>query len=148
MRGDPAAVPEGFRPLRRGGPYLSALGPLYSKGEGRDAVIAIRVAPGHLNTRGVAHGGMLLTFADSALGIAIAMSQDPPQPMVTVSLTADFAEPAREGDWLEARVDLQKLGKKLAFASCHLWIGDRRILRASGVFARVAPAPRQAPFEG
>jgi uncharacterized protein (TIGR00369 family) len=141
-------VPEGYVSLKRGGPFLNSLGPLYAKGSGREMSIAIRVEQQHLNTRGVAHGGMLLTFADSALGIAIAVSQDPPQPMVTVSLTADFADPAREGDWLEARVDIQKLGRKIAFASCHLWIGDRRILRASGVFARVAPAPRQAPFEG
>jgi hypothetical protein len=37
-------------------------------------------------------------------------------------------------------VDLQKLGRRLAFASCQLWIGERRILRASGVFARKSPA--------
>jgi len=55
-----------------------------------------------------------------------------------VNLTADFADVAREGDWVEARVDLQKMGKRLAFATCHLWVGDRRVLRASGVFAAVA----------
>jgi uncharacterized protein (TIGR00369 family) len=144
----PSQVPAGFVPLKRGGPFLSSLGPLFSSGAGREIAIAIQVEQKHLNTRGVAHGGMLLTFADSALGIVIALAQDPPQPMVTVSLTADFVEPAREGEWLEARVDLQKLGKKLAFASCHLWIGERRVLRASGVFARVAPVQRQGPFEG
>ena len=55
--------------------------------------------------------------------------------MVTVNLTADFADVARDGDWVEARVDVQKLGKRFAFATCYLWVGDKRILRASGVFA-------------
>jgi len=52
-----------------------------------------------------------------------------------VNLTADFADVARDGAWVEARVDVQKLGKRFAFATCYLWVGDKRILRASGVFA-------------
>lgn len=49
---------------------------------------------------------------------------------------------------MEARVDIQKIGKRLAFANCHLWVGERRILRASGIFAHVAPVGREGPFEG
>jgi uncharacterized protein (TIGR00369 family) len=145
----PAAIPEGFKALRRGSsPFLSSLGPLYAKSEGNGVVIGLRIEQKHLNTRGVAHGGMLVTLADSALGIAIAMSRTPPVPMVTVNLSTDFADVAREGDWVEARVDIQKLGKRLAFANCHLWVGERRILRASGIFAHVAPVGQEGPFEG
>jgi uncharacterized protein (TIGR00369 family) len=144
-----AEVPEGFRALQRGSsPFLSSLGPLYARSEGSGVVIGLRIEEKHLNTRGVAHGGMLVTLADSALGIAIAMSRSPPHPMVTVNLSADFADAAREGDWVEARVDVQKIGKRLAFASCHLWVGEKRILRASGIFAHVSPVPREGPFEG
>ena len=143
-------VPEGFKALRRGSSrFLSSLGTLYAKHEGNGVVIGLRIDERHLNTRGVAHGGMLVTLADSALGIVIAMARTPPYPMVTVNLTADFAEVARAGDWVEARVDIQKMGKRLAFANCHLWVGEKRILRASGIFAHVAPAPGQeGPFEG
>ena len=138
-------VPEGFKVLHRGNsPFLSSLGTLYNKGD----VIGLRIEEKHMNTRGVAHGGMLLTLADSALGIVIAMSQTPPRPMVTVNLTADFTGAAHAGDFVEARVDLQKVGKRLAFASCQLWCGERRILRASGIFARVPPKKREGPFEG
>lgn len=145
----PAAIPEGFTALRRGSsPFLSALGPLYAKNEGKGVVIGLRIEHKHLNTRGVAHGGMLVTLADSALGIAIAMSRTPPLPMVTVNLSTDFADVAREGDWVEARVDIQKMGKRLAFANCHLWVGEKRILRASGIFAHVAPVGQEGPFEG
>ena len=128
--------------------FLSALGPLYAKGDDRDVVIGLRIDQRHLNTRGVAHGGMLVTLADSALGIVIATSRTPPHPMVTVNLSADFADVAREGDWVEARVDVQKMGKRFAFATCHLWVGERRILRASGIFAHVPPAGGEGPFEG
>ena len=132
-------IPQGFKALQRGSSrFLSMLGPLYAKDEGNGVVIGLRIDERHLNTRGVAHGGMLVTLADSALGIIIAMSRTPPHPMATVNLTADFADVARAGDWVEARVDLQKMGKRLAFANCHLWIGERRIVRASGIFAAVA----------
>ena len=144
-----AAIPEGFKELHRASSrFLSSLGTLYAKGEGSGIVIGLRIEEKHLNTRGVAHGGMLVTLADSALGIVIAMLRTPPQPMVTVNLTADFADVARAGDWVEARVDVQKMGKRLAFATCHLWVGDRRILRASGVFAHLPPAGSEGPFEG
>ena len=144
-----ADIPAGFKELRRvSSRFLSALGPLYAKGDDRDVVIGLRIDQRHLNTRGVAHGGMLVTLADSALGIVIATSRTPPHPMVTVNLSADFADVAREGDWVEARVDVQKMGKRFAFATCHLWVGERRILRASGIFAHVPPAGGEGPFEG
>ena len=144
-----ADIPRGFKELQRGSsPFLSSLGPLYAKSDGSGVVIGLRIEERHLNTRGVAHGGMLVTLADSALGIVIAMSRSPPQPMVTVNLSADFADVARAGDWVEARVDVQKMGRRLAFANCHLWVGERRILRASGIFAHVPPSGRDGPFEG
>ena len=142
------SVPEGFRAIHRGGPFLTALGPLYVKTSGETPVIGLRVEEKHLNMRGIAHGGMLVTLADSALGIALASSRTPPQPMVTVNLSTDFADAARVGDWIEARVDIQKVGARLAFANCYLVVGTRRILRASGVFALVPPARPKESFEG
>lgn len=144
-----AEIPEGFKALERlNSRFLSSLGQLYGRGEDEDLVIGMRVAEQHLNTRGFAHGGMLLTLADSALGIVIARRRSPPVPMATVNLSADFADVARAGDWVEARVDVQKLGKRLAFASCHLWVGEKRILRASGIFADVPSAGGGSPPEG
>lgn len=146
---EPVDIPQGFAVLRRGNsPFLSSLGPLYARKDGENLIIGLRILRQHLNTRGVAHGGMLVTLADSALGIVIASSHTPPQPMVTINLTTDFADAAREGDWVEARVDVQKLGRRLAFANCHLWVGEKRILRASGIFAYVPPAEREGSFEG
>jgi uncharacterized protein (TIGR00369 family) len=142
------SVPEGFRPIQRGGPFLTTLGPLYVNTSSQTPVIGLRVEEKHLNTRGIAHGGMLVTLADSALGIALARSRTPPQPMVTVNLSTDFADAARADDWIEAHVDIQKVGARLAFANCYLVVGTRRILRASGVFALVPPARPKESFEG
>ena len=141
-------VPPGFKPLRHGGSFLGMLGPLWFKKVDGQPVIALRIEEKHLNIRGIAHGGMLVTLADSALGIVLSRSRNPPQPMVTVSLTTDFVEAARRGDWIEAHVDIQRVGGRLAFANCYLTVGERRILRASGVFALMPATKPKEEFEG
>ncbi|MCX7172698.1 MAG: PaaI family thioesterase [Proteobacteria bacterium] len=142
-------IPEGFKLINRGGPFIAMLGPLYYKKQEQGcSIIALRIEDKHLNIRGIAHGGMLVTLADSALGIALSMSRTPPQPMVTVNLTTDFVDSARPGDWVEAHVDIQRVGKRMAFANCYLHVGDKRILRASGVFALMPPVKPKENFEG
>lgn len=146
------SLPDGFRPLHGIAAFLDTIGPLYVKSVGKSRVIAVRVAAKHLNMRGIAHGGMLVTLADSALGINLSYRDDPPRPMVTVSLASDFLEPAKEGEWLEAHVQIQRMGAHLAFASCNLDVGAKTVLRASGVFFILAegilPVPGNERFDG
>ncbi|RZI39908.1 PaaI family thioesterase [Herbaspirillum sp. HC18] len=128
-------VPPGFEPLNRGSPFIALVGQMYlKKEEDGSPVIGMRIQPQHANVVGVAHGGMLVTLADTALGITLKMASNERR-MVTVNLSTDFVESARPGDWIEARVDIQKSGRRLAFANCYLTVGERRVLRASGVFA-------------
>ncbi|MFA6314046.1 MAG: PaaI family thioesterase [Sterolibacterium sp.] len=142
-------IPEGFKLINRGGPFIAMFGPLYYKKQEQGcSIIALRIEDKHLNIRGIAHGGMLVTLADSALGIALSMSRTPPQPMVTVNLTTDFVDSAHPGDWVEAHVDIQRVGKRMAFANCYLHVGEKRILRASGVFALMPPVKPKEDFEG
>jgi len=128
------AIPEGFQPLFRSSPFLDTTGPFYGKGQGAALVIGLRVLEKHCNTRGTIHGGLLATLADVALGYATAYSQGNPVGLTTASLTLDYAGTAKLGDWVEARVDIQKLGKRLAFANAYIWAGDMRIVRASASF--------------
>jgi acyl-coenzyme A thioesterase PaaI-like protein len=44
---------------------------------------------------------------------------------------------SRVGDWVEARADVQKVGKRVVFANCYLSVDGERIVRASAVFSRV-----------
>jgi len=126
---------EGYTALFRSSPFLDRSGPFYSKGKGQSLCIGLRVLDHHLNARGLAHGGVLLTMADIALGYAMATAANPPISAVTSHLSADFAGSAKLGDWVESRADIQKIGRTLAFANIYLLVGDTRIVRASGVFA-------------
>lgn len=127
-------IPGDFRPLFRSSPVLELIGPLYCRGEGADLVTGMRAEAKHCNARGTVHGGMLATLADVALGYAMAFSSTPPASLVTANLTLDFAGTAKTGDWLEARVDVQKRGSRLAFANCYITVNEQRIVRASAVF--------------
>jgi uncharacterized protein (TIGR00369 family) len=130
-----AAAPPGFERLQRGGPYVAALGPLYCRREDGAITIGMRIEQRHTNMRGIAHGGMLASLADSALGIGLTLYCDGRHSFVTASLSTDFIDAARPGDWVEAHVDVQRIGNRMAFANCYLEVEGRRILRASGVFA-------------
>ena len=130
---------EGFSELFRSSPFLERAGPFYSKGKGQALSIGLRVLAHHLNARGHVHGGVLMTMADIALGYALATSDGAPGAAVTAHLSTDFAGSAKLDDWIESRADIQKLGRTLCFANIYLFVGDTRIVRASGVFAVPAP---------
>ena len=133
-------VPAGFEPLFRTSPFLERLGPFFYRRTEHAFVIAVRVEDKHMNARGTAHGGLLLTLADVALGYTAAFSANPPLSLTTANISADFAGHAKIGDWLEAHVDVQKIGSRLVFANAYLLVGLDRIARASAVFARNAGA--------
>ncbi len=134
-------IPDGFRPFGRVSPFTQMLGPLYSRGEGRERVIGLLAERKHCTTRGSVHGGVLATLADISLGYTMAFMTDPPGNFITASLTIDYAGSAGEGDWLESHVDVQKMGSRLAFANCYIVAAGERIARASAVFA--APGERR-----
>ncbi|MEY4563347.1 MAG: hypothetical protein RLZZ618_2624 [Pseudomonadota bacterium] len=129
-------IPAGFTLLKRGGPYFSNMGPHYRRSDdSATLVIGVRVGAKHTNTLGITHGGMLVTLADAALGMNMSMTRKPSQPMVTVSLSSDFLGSAHPGEWLEAHVRVTKHGRRLSFAECELRVGERLVLRCSGVFS-------------
>jgi acyl-coenzyme A thioesterase 13 len=140
-------APQGFKPLFRTSPVLELIGPLYSRAEGKQLVLGLRAETKHCNSRGTVHGGILATLADVALGYTMAFSTDPPGNLVTANLSLDYAGTAKAGDWLEARVDIQKQGSRLSFANCYIFVGEQRIVRASAVFAAAARNAAKARSE-
>ena len=138
--------PAGFEPLFRSSPFLDTVGPFfYRKEPDGGFVVGLRVLPKHTNARGGAHGGLLLTLIDVAMGYRAAFSQDPPAALTTASVTADFVGTAKLGDWVEAHVDVQKVGSRLAFANAFLMVNGERLVRASAVFSRSGGALPGSP---
>jgi len=127
-------VPAGFETIFRSSPFLDLLGPLYNKRADSCLLIGFRAAQKHCNARGMVHGGVLSSLADVALGYNAAFSGEQAVPMVTASLTIDYAGSAKMGDWIEIESDVQKVGRSMAFANCYFIVDSKRIARASCVF--------------
>ena len=127
--------PEGFRLIPRLSPFNSLVGPLYERRRGDEVSIGVRIDDKHTNSRGICHGGLLATIADLSLGYAMLAKTGGKGGFVTAHLAVDYAGAARVGDWVESAVEVQRMGKRLAFANCYLVCGEARIVRASAIFA-------------
>ena len=127
-------VPDGFAVFPEQGPFLEHIGPIHVRHEPGGPVLGIRTEQRHANHRGTIQGGLLATFADFALGRAIAANAEDGRERATVSLGVDYLAPARPGDWIEARAQVDRVGGTLSFAGCTLTAGDRVIARARSVW--------------
>ncbi len=137
-----ARVPAGYKPIGRTSPFNSLVGPLYAcKRPRKDLSIGLRIERKHANSRGICHGGALATLADLALGFAMHAKGAGKAAFVTAHLAIDYAGAAKVGEWIASEVEIQRMGSRLAFANCYLVADGRRIVRASGIFAR-ADKPR------
>ena len=128
-------VPEGFKAIPRLSPFNALVGPLYERRRGDEVSIGVRIEEKHTNSRGICHGGLLATVADLSLGYAMLAKTGGKGGFVTAHLAVDYAGAARIGDWIESAVEVQRMGKRLAFANCYLVCGEARIVRASAIFA-------------
>jgi uncharacterized protein (TIGR00369 family) len=126
--------PAGFEPYAEPSGFLERIGPLLQRRTDAGVVFGIRIADHHCNRRGLAHGGLVVTLADVALGKAGEWFSQPPVSLLTASLTVDFYGAARRGDWLEAKTDVIRVGRQVAFGNCYLRVADKLVARASGIF--------------
>ena len=140
MSSTPLPVPPTGYALLHASPYLGLVGPCYYAKDNNGVLsLGLFIQEKHVNAVGIGHGGLLTSLADASLGLAIYEVHPSSGPMVTASLSMEFLEAARLGDWVEAHVDIERIGKRISYANCFLHVGDRRILRASGVFVSTPP---------
>ncbi|MFN4020404.1 MAG: PaaI family thioesterase [Erythrobacter sp.] len=134
------AIPSGFDPARFTPGFLDHGGPYYL-GPEADGVraIGLLICPHHINYQDAAHGGVISTFADVALSHAVYDAERPRLAPSTVTLTVNYLSGAKLGDWLEARVRIDRLGGRTAYTSGTIWRGDDPVATMSGVFAFKRP---------
>jgi acyl-coenzyme A thioesterase 13 len=137
------SVPVGFARSRRTSNLLDLLGPLFESDTGADYRLGLRVDERHTNAKGFCHGALLALLADVHLGRLCGMSTEPQMALVTVGLTLNYLSPARLGDWLEARGQVDRIGRTLAHSSGLVLADGKPALRATGIFQIVDGARRE-----
>jgi len=124
------------------------LGPFFVKEiEGQDPTVGMRARAEHSRTpAGHVGGGILVNACDFAMGFVLGKRLFAVQTdivnVTTISITADFISSPKVGEWLEAKVNVLKIGRKICFCECQLYAGDKLVMRSSATFTIVNPEPK------
>lgn len=117
----------------------------------------------HINIGGVCHGGVLLSLADVAMGVAT-FEAGGGHPCATIQMDAHFLASARAGQRLVALATQLRKVRELSFMQCGIWaeggqvgseVGgqvevhrERQVLRASGTWKYLAGRARDSAETG
>ena len=142
-------------------PFEDHVGPFWFRKD--NGVAHCRMAPDqrHLNSGGMVHGGLLMSFADYALATAAGATEG--KFALTAALTCQFLSAGRPGAPIEAQAEEVRAGKTLSFVRGTVCQNGTALLACTGTFrpierakalarriepAALDPAAREAPPAG
>jgi len=118
--------------------FVGLVGPFWARLDGDATRYGFLAERRHLNRGGRVHGGMVMTFADQALGnAALAANEDRPQ--VTVQLDTHFISGVKEGEFVEARCRVVRKTQALLFMAAELVVAGRVVATSAGVWKMREP---------
>src|SRR5580658_10669257 len=130
MSFDPAT--QGWRPVRNND-MPAGIGVLWAKREGDEWRYGMMTGQEHANPQGAIHGGMLMTFADHALGMYV-WEAGKRMPNVTIQLNMHFLAAVTPGEFVELHGDVTKATRGLVFVRGILSVGDRDVAAVDGIW--------------
>ena len=113
--------------------YPALIGPFLARREGDGWRYGFVAERRHLNKGGVVHGGMLVSFADAALGATVWQAVGR-RPVTTVQLNTQFIAPVRVGELVELRAEVLRSTRTVVFIRGALEVGGRTVVHADGVW--------------
>jgi acyl-coenzyme A thioesterase PaaI-like protein len=113
--------------------FLNLVGPLWQRMVDGEPEYALVAQDKHHNRRGMVQGGLLMTFADRACGMAARFVSGRPT-MATVQLDVHFVDAGKIGETLMTRPRVIRATRSLVFVTTEVKANDRTIVTANGVF--------------
>ena len=120
----------GWAPIADEG-FIAHVGPVHRHAS--HGAYAFRAEQKHANLIGVVHGGMLMSFADRALGETAMRAADGAN-CVTIQLEMKFIDVGRLGDWIGIHPLVVKRTGSLVFLRGDVRSGSRLLASADGVW--------------
>jgi uncharacterized protein (TIGR00369 family) len=102
--------------------------------------VTLRLGEQHANLQGFAHGGIIATIADAAMGLSVRSALEPGRRHVTIELGVHYLRAVRTGT-VTATGRAVRVGREVAYAEAA--ITDERgtdLARASGTYSVSRPA--------
>lgn len=118
--------------------FIDLVGPIFvRRGSSGTEAFAFEAQPKHANLIGVVHGGMLMTLADRALGVA-SWEAAGGKPCVTIQFDMQFLSPAKMGEFVEITPQVVRKTSSLVFMRGAAKVGDRDVAAATGLWKILA----------
>ncbi len=129
-------VPDGFVHDDKIERFITHVGPIYEKWQGKQLTCAFLAEQHHVNKRGFVHGGMLSALADHTYSMMVWAAAGQ-KSCTTISLNSDFTAAGRIGDWIECAGEVTRLTRSLVFIRGRVSTAERVLMTASGVWKRL-----------
>jgi len=125
-------IPEGFIVNERRGPFTNHNGPFYIKKDSDRWTHGAFILDRHCNAANIAHGGMLMSFADGVLGHTVYSKTK--RAGVTIKFNSEFLSAAREGEWLEGYGNVSYVSGDYVYCNTMLKVSTRNVLSVTSIF--------------
>lgn len=130
------AVPEGYSYSPSPSAFPNHVGRIFHKtvdvpGGESEKWLALYVEPHHVNSWGMAHGGLIAFLAEVATSSAAWDPAGPP--VVTISLTTQFLRAPKLGQLLEMRSQASRRTRSLVFVDAQAFAGGELQFTATAV---------------
>jgi acyl-CoA thioesterase len=120
---------------RIAGPFGWLIGYHYTSHTAGASDCEIEITASHLNPGKIAHGGVIYTLADAAMGAAVMAMLEPGKRCVTAELKVNYLKPVAAGR-VRAHASVLRLGSRLATVTAELRDDEEDIVAvALGTFA-------------
>jgi len=127
--------------------FNETAGPYWVRGGRGDRMIGLLGEERHGNGHvGTIHGGVLMTFADIALGMGVVDAADT-RDCVTLQLQMQFTATAPIGSFITCRPELVRRTSQIIFMRGLLLAGERTVASADGMWKLVG-AEKLAAIRG
>jgi acyl-coenzyme A thioesterase PaaI-like protein len=113
--------------------FIGLVGPWWQRANCDSFDYAFLAEDKHHNRRGVVQGGMIMTFADRAMGMTC-WHANGRVPQATVQLDVHFIDAIQIGEFVECKAKVVRRTRALVFMSGELVVGERVVATASGVW--------------
>lgn len=119
--------------VMNGTSFSRYIGPFYYKPAGERVRFCMRADSRHDNSHERAHGGVVMSFADEALGFAGRWTRQNVK-MFTIEFDCRFLDGIYIGDIVEVEPEVIKSTGSLMFMRGDVVVGDRSVASCAGVW--------------
>lgn len=113
--------------------FMDLIGPVWQRHTDESTLYGLLVAEKHRNRNGVAHGGVMATLLDMALGRTSSDAQGG-RKQATINLDVQFLAPVQVGEFLVAECRVVRATRSIMFMHGTLRVGERVCAVAQGTW--------------